>query len=582
MDRWKVSFTRALVAGLTFVAVSAFSAAPAPAAELRDLDFQIPSLWDELGKPWQYQAYVSDSGGPTNPGITLGSPGSLPPGYTQAARFDPPGIKGRPRSMAKLSKNSTINTGVTLSEPLDAVEGLERSYLWYVYFPEDFNIPEDTLYSQPSVVTAWHNESSRSPCNPNQQVHVRRVAPGPDGMHLMLLVQGGYHSSTPPTDFTAEGTNGGAGGEEFITCYVETLRELDLGPVVPGQWTQLAMHVRWSSDPAAGLTEIWRDGALSSTAAGHENGGANLYRDSLGSERGYLEQGIYMPNDNRQSARDRVVWQAGMRIATSGDDIAAEQASWAEALGRTVDRPPTVLWATTGAATMVTRSSATVGATVAPADSDVTYHIEYGPTDAYGLSTPDVVLPAGSSATEVSAQLSDLVEGSVYHYRVVASDASRTVNGVDRTLTTLQPLSAAPGALVVQNGALGSGGFADLAAEDGVSVGVNSTATAVATWYGRFFLLPTSLTGLRVSYAGGNTRSCAQTIALWRWTDKTWETLDNRTVGPEGARAADLVPAGADAIYVNSKGELRVRVRCQTNTGQFTTAGDWLRIDYDG
>ena len=112
------------------------------------------------------------------------------------------------------------------------------------------------------------------------------------------------------------------------------------------------MRVHWSADPAAGLTEIWRDGALSSTATGHVNGGVNLYRDSQGSEQGYLEQGIYMPNDNRQSARDRVVWQVGMRIATSIEDIAAEQAGWAEALGRTVDPPGEAgLRATTGAAT---------------------------------------------------------------------------------------------------------------------------------------------------------------------------------------------------------------------------------------
>ena len=156
------------------------------------------------------------------------------------------------------------------------------------------------------------------------------------------------------------------------------------------------MHVHWSADPAAGLTEIWRDGALSSTATGHVNGGANLYRDSQGSEQGYLEQGIYMPNDNRQSARDRVVWQVGMRIAMSIADIAAEQASWAEALGRTVDPPGEAgLRATTGAATNLTRSSATVGATVTAAESDAAYHIEYGPTDGYGLSTPDLVLRRG-------------------------------------------------------------------------------------------------------------------------------------------------------------------------------------------
>ena len=82
--------------------------------------------------------------------------------------------------------------------------------------------------------------------------------------------------------------------------------------------------------------------------------------------------------------------------------------------------------------------------------------------------------------------------------------------------------------------------------------------------------------------AGGNSLPCAQTIALYRWTDKIWETLDATTVGPEGARVVDLAPAGAYGIYVSYKGELRVRVRCQTRAGQFAAAGDWLRVDYDG
>ena len=228
-----------LLASLAFLAASTHSAAPARAAVLRDLDFQVPSLWNALGKPWQYAAYVSDSGGPTNPGITLGSPGSLPPGYTTAARFDPPGIKGRPRSMAKLSKTSTTNTGVTLSQPLDAAGGLERSYLWYVYFPEDFNIPEDTLPGWPSVVTAWHNDSSRSPCSPNAQLHVRRIAPGPDGMRLMLQVRGGHYSTTPPTDFTAEGMDGE--GAHIIVFQV-----------LPGDQARARPGARraWAVDPA--------------------------------------------------------------------------------------------------------------------------------------------------------------------------------------------------------------------------------------------------------------------------------------------------------------------------------------------
>jgi hypothetical protein len=278
----------------------------AGAAVLRNLDFQAPSLLDANGHPTQWDNYVPEPGGTS--GVSLGSPGVLPAGYVQAARFQPPNPQGRPRSQAKLAKDSKPDPGVAVSGPLDAAQGLERWYLWYTYFPPDFDIPADAPKDAPTILQAWHNNSQESPCNPNVQLHVKRNGPA-DDLRVLLKVQGGRHSDTPPKTWTAEGSNG-------TYCYTETYKEIDLGPVVRGQWIQFGMHVRWNSAPSAGLTEIWRDGQLTSIP------GANLYRSDAGvPEQGFLEQGIYMPKEATDAARARSVWHVGMRVASAAADV---------------------------------------------------------------------------------------------------------------------------------------------------------------------------------------------------------------------------------------------------------------------
>lgn len=282
---------------------------PAHARVLRDLDFQTPGLLRPNGSPWQWENYVP--GGPGTSGITLGSPGSLPFPYVQAARFDPAEPTGRPRSMAKLSRTSTADAGVLLSGPLDAAEGLERYYRWSTYFPEGYDLPARPI-GAPSVFMAWHNDSSRSPCNTNVQLHAKRRK-GDAVPHVLMRVQGGRFATTPPADFAAEGGTA-------ASCYSETFREVDLGPVEPGRWTTFVVHTRWSSSPDAGVIEIARDGALTTVP------GANLYRSADNvPETGVLEQGVYSPVDTSPAARERALWHVGLTIGDAPEDLRAPE-----------------------------------------------------------------------------------------------------------------------------------------------------------------------------------------------------------------------------------------------------------------
>ncbi len=84
-------------------------------------------------------------------------------------------------------------------------------------------------------------------------------------------------------------------------------------------------------------------------------------------------------------------------------------------------------------------SEAKLGALVNPGGIQTSYRFEYGPTSAYGSSTP---FPEGSvgegvESRAVWASANGLAPGSTYHYRVVAISELGTVYGPDQTFTTL-------------------------------------------------------------------------------------------------------------------------------------------------
>jgi hypothetical protein len=90
-------------------------------------------------------------------------------------------------------------------------------------------------------------------------------------------------------------------------------------------------------------------------------------------------------------------------------------------------------------------SEAKLGALVNPGGIQTTYRFEYGPTSAYGSSTP---FPEGSVGEGVEphavwASASGLAPGETYHYRVVASNELGTVYGPDQTFATLSAEQAA-------------------------------------------------------------------------------------------------------------------------------------------
>jgi Concanavalin A-like lectin/glucanases superfamily len=92
--------------------------------------------------------------------------------------------------------------------------------------------------------------------------------------------------------------------------------------------------------------------------------------------------------------------------------------------------------ATTGAASGVGQSGATVNGTVNPNGSPTTYSFDYGTTTAYGSTTAATSAGSGTTDVTATAALTGLAPSTTYHYRVVATNDVGTTAGSDATFTT--------------------------------------------------------------------------------------------------------------------------------------------------
>jgi len=108
------------------------------------------------------------------------------------------------------------------------------------------------------------------------------------------------------------------------------------------------------------------------------------------------------------------------------------------------DRTFTTLSATgpavalTNPATLIASYSATLNGTVDPHGLSTTVYFQYGTTSSYGSTTASQT-KSGNTYQNVSANVSGLAAGTIYHFRIVATNSAGTVHGTDATFTTLSP-----------------------------------------------------------------------------------------------------------------------------------------------
>lgn len=92
--------------------------------------------------------------------------------------------------------------------------------------------------------------------------------------------------------------------------------------------------------------------------------------------------------------------------------------------------------ATTGPASNIGQSTATVSGTVNPNGQTTTYYFRYGTTTAYGLQTSPAGAGSATGPVAVHATFYGLSENTTYHYQLVAQNSAGTTDGADQTFTT--------------------------------------------------------------------------------------------------------------------------------------------------
>lgn len=92
--------------------------------------------------------------------------------------------------------------------------------------------------------------------------------------------------------------------------------------------------------------------------------------------------------------------------------------------------------ASTDTAKKVTRTSATLQATINPHSSPTTYWFEYGTSSTFGSVTAFAKTGSTNASTAVSSEVSRLAPSTKYYFRVNAQNQYGTVNGATQMFTT--------------------------------------------------------------------------------------------------------------------------------------------------
>lgn len=150
---------------------------------------------------------------------------------------------------------------------------------------------------------------------------------------------------------------------------------------------------------------------------------------------------------------------------------------------------------------------------------------------------------------------------------------------VSFTIREAGPGTSTPRTVDVRIGSLVAGDASSVATDDGSVLEIVSedfTPAHVTTWVTDMNLPPAvgPFSNVRLSYEGRYSVPCTQSISVFRSADQTWILLDRRLVGTSDTRVSGISDPD---LRING----RLRVRCVTGDGPFTSYSDFLNISFD-
>jgi hypothetical protein len=293
-------------------------------------------------------------------------------------------------------------------------------------------------------------------------------------------------------------------------------------------------------------------------------------RDAASPTASWMRLGLRRTNTNDTDGGAKPAWNA----YTSRSRAAAEL-PLPVALGSVPSAPEV----STGDATAVTETSATLNGTVNPENQSTSFHFEYGTSSSYGSKTPDqTVSPTDYASHSVSGAVSGLTPGATYHYRLVATNGAGTTAGQDRTFT-----AAVKSYRNTILGTTGLAGYWRLGEQSGATA-ADATATNAGSYLGGYTLgqqgALTRDTDTAVRFdgvsgemtVGGASLSSSGSIEGWfKWESGTSLLRDDTTFSN-----------GGWILAYDSGGTVKYRVAGQTfSTGRTTSSfrdGRWHHI----
>lgn len=249
-------------------------------------------------------------------------------------------------------------------------------------------------------------------------------------------------------------------------------------------------------------------------------------------------------------------------------------------------RPAT---AVTGSATATGKTSARLTGAVDTGNQPTSYHFDYGRTGLYGTSTRETAAPGpADGARQVAVKLKRLKKNRVYHYRLVASNASGVIFGTDRTFRAGRRATY-PGAIARTKGLLAywrmdDSGLAFDQKGTNLGVGAGTIPPAPGALIGDRNLASAFDGGTASIEADGPIVANAATIEGWfRWTGGKILLRDDSSAGGWliGQSGSKLGYRVTGRVYRTSRSIDRVRDGAWHYIA-LTKAGPYVSLYVDG